>query len=253
MEPAITPSPRKRHRFLKWLAVVFALIVIPPSAWFAYQMAGYYRDIKSGNALNLKDRRFMASISNTIANANVTKDDLARLTPTALAAEQGAKTARVTVVAFMDYQCPFSQKIAEPLRRVMTNLGDRVRLFIRDYPIPELHKDAKASALAANCVLEQGQDAYWKFYDLLFTDQAKMSPDDLRAKARLAGADVAKYDECVTEGRYLSKIEDDVGVAIRTGVQGTPTFFVNGVKFQGAMDEKTLSNILTAFLDKLPK
>ena len=253
MESEITPRTRRKHRFLKWLVIVFALVVVPPSAWFAYQMAGYYREIKSGNTLNTKDRRFMASLSKTIANANVTKDDLARLTPTGLAAEQGAKTARVTVIAFMDYQCPFSKEISEPLRRVMANMGDRVRLFIRDYPIPELHKDAKASALAANCVLEQGQDAYWKFYDLLFTDQSKMSPDDLRSKARLAGADAAKYDECVNEGRYVSKIEDDVGVAIRTGVQGTPTFFVNGVKFQGAMDERTLTNILTAFLDKLPQ
>ncbi|HWQ99829.1 MAG TPA: DsbA family protein [Candidatus Methylomirabilis sp.] len=247
------PQPRKRHRFLKWLAILFVIVVIPSSVWFVSQVVVYYHQIKSGDVRSVKDRRLQASISEHVANVTVTKEDLERLVPSGLAPELGAKDARVTVVEFVDYQCPFCQKTAQPLRNVMVAMGDKVRFIIRDFPILELHPTAKVSALAANCVLEQGQDAYWRFHDVVYADQTRQSPEDLRAKAQFAGAKPAEYDACVSEGRHQAKIEEDIRIGIRAGVQGTPTFFVNGVKFQGAMDEKELTLILNAFLDRLPK
>ncbi|OGL73397.1 hypothetical protein A3D73_01480 [Candidatus Uhrbacteria bacterium RIFCSPHIGHO2_02_FULL_60_44] len=249
-----TPStPRRPRRFLKWLLVIFAIVVVPPVTWFVVQVAVYYGNIKSGTQKNIREMHLEASISKTIANTSVTREDLARLPPTGLAPELGSRDARVTVVAFLDYQCPFSKKSADPIRRVMLAMGDRVRMFIRDFPIPELHPTAVESALAANCVLEQSQDAYWRFYELLFAEQDMQSSEDLRAKAELAGARVRDYDACVSKGRYRDKIKDDVTVGRNAGVQGTPTFFVNGMKFEGALDEKRLTAILTAFLDRLPK
>lgn len=253
MESVSPPTPRRRRRLLKWLLIIFAIVVIPPVAWFGVQVAVYYGDIKGGNMKNIQERRLDASISKTVANANVTKEDLIRLAPTGLVPELGSRSARVTVVEFLDYQCPFSKMSADPVRRVMFAMGDRVRFLIRDFPIPELNPTAAETALSANCVLEQGQDQYWRFSDLLFAEQDKQSPGDLRAKAELAGARPRDYDACVSQGRYREKIKDDVTVGRNAGVQGTPTFFVNGVKFQGSLDEKELTTILTAFLDRLPK
>jgi protein-disulfide isomerase len=245
--------PKRKYRLLKRLLLVFLIILIPPLVWFLSQVIFYFSEIKSGRGMSIEDRKISGAISNTIKKTNVTDADRLRLIPTGIAPEMGSKNAKVTIVEFVDYQCPFTKDSSAPIRQVVSSLNDRVRLFIRDFPITELHETAKQSALAANCVLEQGQDVYWKFYDLLFQDQDRQTTDDLRGKAQLAGVKVIDYDACMNEGRYLKKIEQDVQDGIRSGVQGTPVFFVNGYPFQGALDEKTITRILNTMFEQLPK
>lgn len=249
----IAAPVKRRFRFLKWLGVLTLLVVLPPLLWFVNQVTIAYRDIQGGRGVSVKDRRFNMSVSKAMANTQVSRAELTRLAPTTLAPELGSKTARLTVVEFIDYQCPFCQRSAAPLREVMAAMGDRVRLLVRDFPILELHPTAKDSALAANCVLEQGQTSYWRFHDLIFADQAKQAAEDLRAKAALSGVKLADYDSCVAGRRYDNKIDQDYALGLQVGVRGTPTFFVNGVKFEGALDAQALIRILNAFLDRLPK
>lgn len=243
----------KRHRVLLTLAALFSIPVLVALAWFAWQTAAFYGDIKAGGS-TIEDRRLDASISKLVTNANVKPADLAKLVPVAgLYPELGNRNARVTIVEFVDYQCPFCQRSAPVVRRIMLALGERARFIVRDFPILDLHPGAKISALAANCVLEQGQEVYWKYHDLLFAEIDKQEPADLRAKAETAGARISEYDTCVQQERYFGKIEADIQTGLQVGVQGTPTFFVNGIKVQGAQDEKTLTRVINAVMEQVPQ
>jgi protein-disulfide isomerase len=254
VEDASSPIvPKRKHRLLKRLLLVFVIILIPPLVWFLAQFVYYFREIKSGRGMSVADRKISGAISQTIKQTNVTDADRLRLLPTGNAPELGSKNAKVTIVEFVDYQCPYTKDSSGSIKQVVTSLKDRVRFLIRDFPITELHETAKQSALAASCVLEQGQDIYWKFYDLLFQSQDHQSADDLRGMAQLAGVKVLDYDACTKEARYVKKIEQDIQDGIHFGIQGTPVFFVNGYPFQGALDEKTITRILSVMFDQMPK
>ncbi len=244
------PSVHQRHPVLFAIGIALGALLLLPVLWVAGQTAVYYADLKKGGA-SLEDWRLDASISNLVANANVTPADLARLVPIGIGyPELGAPAAPVTIVEFIDYQCPFCQESAPSVRKVMAALGDRVRLIIRDFPITELHPGATRSALAAHCVLEQSQDLYWRYHDLLFSNVEGHTPEQLRDWAHSAGAEMGAFDACVASDRYLSQIDEDIQTGLRAGVQGTPTFFVNGVQFQGALDEKALTRVVNVLLEK---
>lgn len=251
--PADGAGPHKRHTLLI-AAGVFLLLILVPVGWFLWQTASYYRGIKTGALPSPTERRLQASVSSLVANAQVTPEDLARLIPASgRFPELGARNAKVTIVEFVDYQCPFCQRSAPAVRQVMATLGDRVRLIIRDFPIRELHPGASQSALAARCVLEQNVDMYWRYHDLLFADIEHQSASDLRAKAGLAGAQLTAFDACVAQNRYGASIEADIQAGLRAGVQGTPTFFVNGIKVEGAQDAAGLTRVIQTVMEQLPK
>lgn len=251
--PEFENRKKRRTRLIAILLSLLGLLVLLPLAWFAYLTAGYYTKIRTGEIIDPNTRRLQASISSYVANTRVTQADLQRLQPTGIVPELGNRNAKVAVLEFVDYQCPFSKQQAPIIRRVVQEMGDRIHFYVRDFPITELHPDARNASLAAGCILAQSQDMYWRFYDLVFNDQEHMSPDDLRTLASFVNADMKVYDTCVQNRTYDRKIDQDIDAAHGAGVQGTPTFFVNGVKFQGLMDEKTLTEILNQFLEAQPK
>jgi protein-disulfide isomerase len=244
---------KKRKRLLIGIGALVLTIIAIPAVYLGALTFNYYGKIRSGEMKSLEDRRMQRSISLIAANANVTQEDVDRLKPVGLAPEIGSRNARVTVVEFVDYQCPYCKEVALPVRRVMEGMGDRVHFVVRHFPIPELYADARNAALAANCVLEQGQKAYWRYSELLFADQERHSLDGLRQSAVLANINVARFDECMAERRYDLKIDRDMEVGRQAGVQGTPTFFVNGVKYEGVFNEKELTQIINYFLESLPQ
>jgi protein-disulfide isomerase len=234
------------------IGVFVLILLLIPAGWFAYTAYGYFKAIRAGEIVTPEDLRINSSIADVAANADVTNEDLRRLKPNGLAPELGSRTARISIVEFVDYQCPFCARTAPAIRRVMYEMGDRVHFMIRDYPVLDPSK-SRTAALAANCVLEQGQDEYWKFSDTLFTDISKSSSVDLREVAFQSGANLSAYDKCMEERRYDLKIDNDIEVGKQAGVEGTPTFFVNRVKIQGELDDKLLTRIINTFLESLPQ
>ncbi|MEN9557676.1 MAG: hypothetical protein RL141_45 [Candidatus Parcubacteria bacterium] len=246
MIPSV-PSRRVRHpALITALGVILAMGVLGVG-WFLWQTTAYYLDLKRGGP-SLADRRLDASVSRRIANAHVTPADLAQLVPSGVTPTLGAIDAPITIVMFVDYQCPFCQRVAPVIRRVMADQGDAVRLVIRDFPITELHPGAITRAQAARCVLEQGQEVYWRYHDLLFVDVVPSDAAWLREQARLVGARTEAFDVCVSQGRHLTQVNADIEAGLRAGVQGTPTFFVNGIRFQGALDEPLLRKVIQAVM-----
>ncbi len=153
----------------------------------------------------------------------------------------GPKNAKVTVVEFSDFQCPFCQKSHPGVQQLIDEYKDRVRFVYRDYPI-ETHSRARQAALAARCVGEQ--DGYWEYANNLMTVPGTLLDDDLLARAQQVGADVKKFRDCYESRRFDEAIDKSFHDAKRLGLRGTPTFFINGRSFYGAQSYESLKALV---------
>jgi protein-disulfide isomerase len=145
---------------------------------------------------------------------------------------RGDESAPVTIVEFSDFQCPFCQRVQTTLMEILNKYKGKVRLAYRDFPLDQIHPDARRAAEASRCAGEQGK--FWEYHDALFTDIKKLSAKDLAAHATTVGLDVKKLEACVESGKYKQPVQDDIDAAGASGVEGAPAFFINGVFINGA-------------------
>ncbi len=145
----------------------------------------------------------------------------------------GGKEAKVTIVAYTDYQCPFSKKGSEIIKEIGNSYGDKVKIVHKDFPLP-FHSKAKVLAEGALCANEQSNSNFWKFYYKIFQDQTIGSEEQLKNISKEIGLDSEKFSKCLGSRKYSSKIEDEINEAIKLGVKSTPTFFINGKIINGA-------------------
>src|SRR5690606_21078421 len=121
----------------------------------------------------------------------------------------GGVDAKVTIVEFSDFQCPFCAKGAEIMNELTKKYGNKIKIAFKNYPLP-FHSHAKDAAQAALCVHEQKADYFWKLHDIMFQDQTKLSRTDLAASVKKIGVDSAKYDACMSGNKYMAAIEADI-------------------------------------------
>ena len=139
----------------------------------------------------------------------------------------GDKNAKVTLVEFSDYQCPFcARNFQQTFPQVNTEYvkTGKVKYIFRDFPLESIHPLAFKASEAARCGGEQGK--YWEMHEILFTNQTKLAADDLTAHAKAAGVDSAKFKACMDSGRQAAKIRSDQADGRQAGVTGTPGFFM---------------------------
>jgi protein-disulfide isomerase len=139
----------------------------------------------------------------------------------------GNKDAKVTMVEFTDYQCPFCgrafQQTYPPVVAEYVKTG-KVRYVIHDYPLQQLHPNAFKAAEAARCAGDQGK--YWEMHDKLFGDQKALDEKGLTASAQALGLDMKQFQQCLDTGKYKAEIESEIKVGASLGVTGTPSFFL---------------------------
>lgn len=241
----------KNRRITPLKAVIFLLVVllVVLGLWFSFYVGNYYRAIKRGETNPLLNQRLESSISTAIANNHVTQADLERLYR-ADAPSIGPTPAGLTIVEFVDFGCPFCRASFEPVREMATLYQDRVRLIVRDFPIEDLHPGATKAAHAARCAKEQNK--YWAYHDKLFVNQNAFGDAALEQYALEVGADTDRFRACMSEGRYARAIEADIADGLAAGVAGTPTFFFNGHRVQGALNEEMLKLVIEQFLKTAP-
>lgn len=139
----------------------------------------------------------------------------------------GSKDAKVTVVEFSDFQCPFCARYSrDTLPAIVKEYVDagKVKYVLRDFPIQALHPRAQKSHEAAHCAGEQGK--YWDMYHRLFGDVRAQETENLTAHAKSLRLDVRKFEQCLTSERHVARVRKAIEDGQRAGVRGTPTFFV---------------------------
>jgi protein-disulfide isomerase len=145
---------------------------------------------------------------------------------------QGPASAAITLVEYGDYECPHCGRAYPIVKRVQERLGDRLRFVFRNLPLAEIHPHATAAAEIAEAAAAQGK--FWEMHDMLFEHQAALKPDDLRRYAKKLDLDLGALDKALAGGAPSERVRKDFMSAIRSGANGTPTFFVNGQRFDGA-------------------
>ena len=146
----------------------------------------------------------------------------------------GPADAPVTLLEYGDYECPHCGRAHEVLQTVLGKLGDEVRFIFRNFPLAEVHPHAQVAAEAAESVAAHGgNDAFWAMHDMLFENQDALEPDALLEYATAVGADPNVVAEDLSSGASTERVRKDFRSGVRSGVNGTPTFFVNGRRFDG--------------------
>ena len=161
----------------------------------------------------------------------------------------GDKNAAVTIIEFSDFQCPFCARGKERLSELKKLYGKKIQVIYKQFPLP-MHPDARPAAEASLCVNDQGSDKFWKFHDIVFESQAKLSAADLKAYAKKAGADEKKFDECVAAKKFAAQVDANIEEGRKAGVDSTPSFFVNSQPIRGARDVAEFREIIDEALAK---
>jgi protein-disulfide isomerase len=142
-------------------------------------------------------------------------------------AVKGDKNAKVTLIEFTDYQCPFcSRHFREVMPQIETDYvkTGKVRYVLREFPLEAIHPNAFKSAEAANCSGEQGK--YWEMHDRLFGNQNTLAAKELPDHAKAVGLELPKFQQCFDSGKYAAKVRKDFADGQKAGITGTPTFFL---------------------------
>jgi len=147
---------------------------------------------------------------------------------------RGPADAPVTLVEYGDYECPHCGHAHPIVNAILQELGDEVRFVYRNFPLAEAHPHAEAAAEAAESAgARAGEDAFWAMHDALFENQDALEPDDLLQYAEEVGVDPNGVAEDLSTGAMRPRVRADFRSGVRSGVNGTPTFFVNGRRFDG--------------------
>jgi protein-disulfide isomerase len=153
---------------------------------------------------------------------------------------RGSEDAPVTLIEYGDYQCPYCGQAEVAIRELLDSFGDDLRYVWRHLPLNDVHEHAQMAAEGAEAAGEQGQ--FWPMHDLLLDHQGELDPDDLTRYAREIGLDLDRFWDDVRTRRHAARVAEDVASADASGVAGTPTFFINGKRHQGAYDVATLTD-----------
>jgi protein-disulfide isomerase len=158
---------------------------------------------------------------------------------------QGALDAPITLVEYGDYECSYCGEAYEIVKEIQERLGDQLCFAFRNFPLTDMHPHAEHAAEAAEAA--GGQGRFWEMHDLLFENQEALDDEALLEYAAEAGLDISRWISDMEAGTYLARVQEDLKSGARSGVEGTPTFFINGVRHDGGYD---LDSLLGALAQK---
>jgi len=181
--------------------------------------------------------------SNSVATAPKSAEagDVERLRVPLDGPSKGPANAKVNIVEFSDFQCPFCSRVVPTVEQILKAYPNDVRVFFRHNPLP-FHPNAPLAAQAGEAAAEQGK--FWEMHDKMFTNQQNILRPDLEKYAGEIGLDVGKFKTALDSGAAKKKVDEDLKVAQQVGVQGTPNFYINGRNVQGAQPFEEFKKVI---------
>jgi Na+/H+ antiporter NhaA len=157
---------------------------------------------------------------------------------------RGSNDAAVTLVEYGDFECPYCGQAERVIRELLSSFGADLRYVWRHLPLNDVHTSAQLAAEAAEAASAQGR--FWEMYDALLAHQDELTPQDIGRHAEELGLDVERFWDELRRHEHAPRVVEDVASADASGVSGTPTFFINGRRYQGAYDIDTLTEAVRA-------
>jgi len=155
---------------------------------------------------------------------------------------QEPSDAAVTLVQYGDYECPYCGAAYPIIKEVQDRMGERLRFVFRNFPITTSHPHAEQAAEAAEAAASQGR--FWQMHDLLYENQKHLRDQDLRSYAEQLGLDVALFEKELSEHVHATRVHEDFMSGVRSGVNGTPTFYIDGVRHDDSYETEVLLDAL---------
>ncbi|MGI9554102.1 MAG: thioredoxin domain-containing protein [Thermodesulfobacteriota bacterium] len=154
---------------------------------------------------------------------------------------KGSKDAKITVVEYSDFQCPFCKRASDMLPSLMEQYDGKIKVIFKQLPLPN-HNWAKPASIASLCAYEQDNDKFWEYHDLIFASQREITLENSNEKfkefAKQAGLNEADFDKCLTSEAVAAKVDAEINEATQIGVSSTPTFIIDGIVVPGADTNK---------------
>jgi protein-disulfide isomerase len=236
---------------------VFALIL----SLVAVGLSGV--SLSKAGAAKLDDKEFMAKVEKGINDyidkqrAAQAGDQNAPTEPVDIkvgnAPVKGDKNAPVTIIEYSDFECPFCGRFHQTtLPQLITDYIDKgkVQFAYKHFPL-SFHKNSKNASLAAECAKEQGGDkVFYKYHDILYTNQTSLTVENLKKWAADMGLDTTKFNSCLDTQKYAKQVDADFNEGQSYGVSGTPAFFINGRLLTGAQPFSAFKTIVDEELAK---
>ncbi len=158
--------------------------------------------------------------------------------------QRGPARAQVTLVEYGDFQCPFCGQAFQVLRDLEARFQSDLRLVYRQFPLTEVHPLALIAAEASEAAADQGR--FWEMHDTLFQNQPSFQPEELIGYASQLGLEVDAFTEDLVALRHRDRIRQDFMGGVRSGVNGTPSLFINGELFNAPAEERLLTRAIDA-------
>jgi protein-disulfide isomerase len=156
---------------------------------------------------------------------------------------RGPVDAPVTLVEYGDYECPFCATASGVVRAVEARMGGQLRYVFRHFPLSSVHPRAQFAAEAAEAAAAQRQ--FWQMHDMLFLHQRDLGSEALLRYAKAIGLSVGSFSAALVKHAFLAKVRRDFIGGVVSGVNGTPSFYINGVRHDGPWDLPVLAQALT--------
>lgn len=233
-----TPPRSWRHHPLAVIGTAVGAILAVLLFLFIWRVFFFYRLISSGAIIDLPQYPGRLTLAGTMErNAAPIADVVTADDPSV-----GPADAKVTIVEFADFECPFSKEAFTTVRQILAEFPNDVRLIYRDSPLDSIHPRARAAAKAVNCAHAQGK--FLAMHDKLYQNASALKDNDLRFYAQQIGLDPLRFEQCMVSADTSAEIDRDVADAQNAGVRGTPTFFINGARVEGAIPYPVLRDIV---------
>ena len=161
---------------------------------------------------------------------------------------QGSANAPVTLVEYGDFECPYTRQAFPIVKEIIARLGDSICFVFRNFPLNEIHPHAERAAEAAEAAATQNK--FWQMHDYLFEHQDALDDHHLTVYAQKIGLDTNRFKREMLGRIYAPGIMESLKHGIKSGVDGTPTFFLNGIRYEGSWDSATLLKTIKSSVKK---